>query len=107
MAWNAWNVIFGSSVGLVGIIGLVLILAAWVPGTLTTIKTKKVGMRIEFIFLYLFGSLFLALHSIILNDLIFLTLNGLATVMAFINLYYYLIYEKHADKKKGKKKVKK
>jgi len=89
----AWNIILGSPIGIIGIFGLILILAAWIPETYSTIKTKKVGMRREFIFLYLFGSLFLTLHSIILNDFVFLILNAVATLMAFINLYYSLIYE--------------
>ena len=98
----AWNVILGSPIGIVGMLGLVFILAAWIPETFTTIKTKKVGMRREFIFLYLFGSLFLTLHSIILEDFVFTVLNAVATIMAFINLYYSLIYGKKG-KKRGRK----
>jgi len=95
----AWNITLGYPIGIVGILGLVLILAAWIPGTISTIKTKKVGMSKEFILLYLFGSLFLTIHSILLQDFVFLILNAGATFVASINLYYSLKYEKAKVKK--------
>ena len=94
-----WNITLGYPIGIVGILGLVLILVAWIPETFSTIKTKKVGMRREFILLYLFGSLFLTLHSILLQDFVFLILNAGATFVASVNLYYSLIYEKTKVKK--------
>lgn len=94
--------LYGYSIGIIGILGLALILAAWIPETLATIKSKKAGMKREFIMLYLLGSFFLVLHSIILWDFVFLVLNSGATLVAFINLYYSLVYENKA-KSKGRK----
>jgi lipid-A-disaccharide synthase-like uncharacterized protein len=87
----AWNIVLSYPFGIIGILGLALILVAWIPQTLATIKTKKVGMRREFIILYLLGSLFLAIHSIIIDDFVFLILNAGATFVASVNLYYSLI----------------
>ena len=101
-----WNISLGYPIGIIGILGLVMILAAWIPQTIVTIKTKKVEMRREFIFLYLFGSFFLILHAILLEDFAFLMLNAGATLVASINLYYSIAYPGSVSKsipKRGRK----
>ena len=73
-----------------GILGLIVILLAWIPEVIETVKTKKAGMKKEFIALYCIGSLSLAVYAYQLNALPFLILNILAAIVPLINLYYTL-----------------
>lgn len=70
----------------VGIIGMLLIVIAWVPQTLENVRKKKTGLNKKFIFLYLSGSLSLLIYSILISDLVFSLLNGAASLQALINL---------------------
>ncbi len=91
-----------SLIAFVGILGAILLLIAWIPQTLRTIKTKRVGADIRFLYLLFLGSLLLTSYSVLISDYIFLFLNFAATVFGGINLYYYEKYEK----KKVKDKIK-
>ncbi len=71
---------------LYGLLGIALILIAWLPETVKNFKATQVKTRTEFLLLYTFGSLLLTIHAFILNDLVFLVLNGLATVISGANL---------------------
>lgn len=83
----------------VGIIGMLCIVAAWVPQTIRTIRTKITGMEPRFLWLYLVGSASLMAYAISISDLIFMTLNGIATIFDIINIYYYYCYEAKAKTK--------
>ncbi|HLC79712.1 MAG TPA: hypothetical protein VJG83_04820 [archaeon] len=72
-----------------GLAGLILILIAWIPGVVETIKSKKPKMEPQFIVLYFAGSASLAIYALQLNALPFLALNLLAALVPMINLYYY------------------
>ena len=87
----AWEFVSSYSTGIIGVFGLVLLIMAWIPQTLATIKTKKVGMRRGFIVLYLLGSLLLVVHSVLIDDPVFLVLNAGAALVAAVNLYYSLM----------------
>ncbi|MBI4210320.1 MAG: hypothetical protein HY544_02325 [Candidatus Diapherotrites archaeon] len=73
-----------------GIIGLVLIIIAWLPEVVQTIRTRKSGMKKEFIALYFCGSAFLAIYAWQLNSVPFMILNGLAAIVPLINFYFAL-----------------
>ena len=73
-----------------GLIGLALIVIAWVPETIKSLKSKKTA-RPEFLLLYFLGSLFLTLHAMTIRDLIFIILNAIATVLSGTNLVRSLI----------------
>ena len=73
----------------VGIIGLSLIVIAWVPETIKSIKSGKT-IRVEFLILYFLGSIFLTIHAINIGDLVFIMLNGLASVLSGVNIVRYL-----------------
>jgi len=88
-----------SLISFVGVLGAVLLLIAWIPQTLRTIKTRKVGMERKFLYIYLLGSLFLTIYAYSLEDWVFLILNAVATLMAAINIYYYEKYERPKSKK--------
>ena len=75
---------------LLGVVGLLCILVAWVPETLETIKAKKCRLNIKFVEIYVSGALLLTVYSLQIGDLIFLALNSGAAVMGVINLYYKL-----------------
>lgn len=71
---------------IVGIIGMLLIVIAWIPQTAENIKRKKTDLNPKFIILYLAGSLALLTYSIMIYDLVFIILNAAASIQALINL---------------------
>ena len=84
-----------------GVLGMLCIVLAWIPETIRTIRTKRVGIEEKFLWLYLFGCVFLVLYSFYIRDIIFLGLNGISFVFNGINVYYYYRYPQFD--KKGKK----
>lgn len=73
-----------------GLLGLVLILFAWIPGTIETIKSKKPGMKRRFMALYFLGSSSLSYYAFELNSIPFLALNALAAIVPLIHLHFYI-----------------
>ncbi|MFA5106166.1 MAG: lipid-A-disaccharide synthase N-terminal domain-containing protein [Candidatus Micrarchaeia archaeon] len=71
-----------------GIIGLLLILAGWIYELFQAIKNKKSQVPLSFAILYGLGSLLLTLHSIELNDAVFIVLNAAATIIALSNIAF-------------------
>jgi lipid-A-disaccharide synthase-like uncharacterized protein len=71
----------------IGIIGVLLLAGAWIPQTIHTIKTHH-RVSLKFNILYILGSLLLVAYSVIVRDIIFVILNGIALLMASINLFY-------------------
>jgi lipid-A-disaccharide synthase-like uncharacterized protein len=71
-----------------GILGLVLIVLGWIPGTLEIIRTRKNNLNLKFNLLYTFGSLSLTVYAIYLQDIIFIVLNAFAFFMSGIGLMY-------------------
>lgn len=80
----------------IGLAGLVLLLIAWIPETIKTIKEKESPIELKFSFVYALGSASLMTYAYLLGDLIFTVLNLLTTLMALLNVYYGV-------KKRGKK----
>ena len=73
-----------------GLAGLALIVIAWIPGVIETIRTKKSGMKKEFIVIYFLGSLSLTIYGLQLNAMPFVVLNGLAALVPLVHAYYAL-----------------
>ena len=73
---------------LFGILGMIFVVLAWIPQTMRTIRTKRVGIEKKFLWLYLFGCLFLVLYSLCISDYVFLGLNSISFILNGINLYY-------------------
>ena len=71
---------------IVGLIGLVAIVACWIPQTFEVLKTGRSSMKLSFLLLYFPGSVALTIYAI--GDPIFLTLNFLAAIGSAINLYF-------------------
>ena len=91
-----------------GVLGLLLILIAWIPETLQNYKEKGKSLNLKFVMLYMFGSLFLSYHAYALKDMVFFILNGLATVLGLFN-FSIILLNKQCPKggKEGAKKRKK
>ena len=77
---------------IIGLIGLLAIVACWIPQTFEVLRTKRSGLKLSFLILYFFGSIALTIYAI--GDAIFVTLNLLTTVGSAINLYFKLFYRK-------------
>lgn len=73
---------------LIGLMGLLAIVACWIPQTLEVLRTKHTEMKLSFLILYFFGSIALTIYA--LGDAIFVTLNLLTTMGSAINLYFRL-----------------
>jgi MtN3 and saliva related transmembrane protein len=72
---------------LIGLVGAVLILIAWLPETYRTIKSKNVeAIDIRFLVIYVTGSSLLAFYSIQINDVPFTILNSVIALITLIEL---------------------
>ncbi len=73
-----------------GFTGLIFILIAWLPETIKNIRNSAVNSRWGFLILYTIGSFLLTIYSLLLNNLVFSILNGLAVILAAINIFFKL-----------------
>ncbi|AGT34588.1 MULTISPECIES: hypothetical protein [Thermofilum] len=65
---------------ILGIIGMVLIVSAWIV-SIDSVPSLRLSI------LYGLGSLFLAIHSYIIGDAVFLILNVLSFAISVFNIY--------------------
>jgi len=72
---------------LIGIVGLLCLVAGWIPQTVKIIREKQTIDK-KFGVLYTVGSLLLMTHAIILKDLVFIILNALAALMSGLSLFF-------------------
>ena len=70
-----------------GILGMGLILFAWIVDAIITIKTKK-GINIYFGLLYVIGAILLTVHSLIIHDAVFIALNLSSFVISSVVVLY-------------------
>ena len=75
---------------LIGWAGFAILVAAWVPQTIETIKAGRTDVNMAFIWLYVISSLLLTIYAILENDHVFIALNSLLTFGSGINLYFKL-----------------
>ncbi|MCG8371915.1 MAG: lipid-A-disaccharide synthase N-terminal domain-containing protein [Balneolales bacterium] len=75
---------------LIGWAGFAILVAAWVPQTIQTIKAGRTDVNMAFILLYVISSLLLTIYAILENDHVFIALNSLLTFGSGINLYFKL-----------------
>jgi MtN3 and saliva related transmembrane protein len=71
---------------IIGLLGMLLLVSAWIPQTWETIKTKKCPLNLQFIVIYVVAATLLTIYSWIIGDWIFFTLNFLSTFQSAINL---------------------
>lgn len=82
-------VIFGmTGIELLGWLGFGLLVSAWIPQTIETIRQGYTPVNLGFVILYVSSSLLLTVYSVLTGDTIFTALNGLLTIGSGINLYY-------------------
>ncbi|MBM3229425.1 hypothetical protein FJZ26_03250 [Candidatus Parvarchaeota archaeon] len=92
-------------IDILGVLGLVFIVLAWVPETIDNYKKRGRGLDIKFVLLALSGSLLLAYHAYVINDGVFLILNLLTSIGGMLNLAMFIYYRRVGKMKKrhGKK----
>lgn len=76
------------SIEVIGWIGFSILVGAWVPQTWQTIKDGYFGGNVLFIIMYVTSSFLLTVYSILIEDYVFIALNGLLTIGSGINFYY-------------------
>ena len=77
---------------IVGLAGAILIVIAWIPETIHTIRAKKSGLEIHFAVIYVIAAILLTIYSILILDFVFIFLNSIAAILGAINSYYTLKY---------------
>ena len=83
-----------TGIEILGWMGFAILVSAWVPQTLQTIKAGRTDISLAFILMYVSSSLLLTIYSVLENDHVFIALNGLLTIGSGINLYYKLFPRK-------------
>ncbi len=83
-----------SGIEILGWTGFAILIMAWIPQTMDTIKAGRTDMNIAFILMYVISSLLLTIYSLLENDHVFIALNALLTIGSGINLYYKLFPRK-------------
>jgi len=84
---------------IVGLIGLLAIVACWIPQTLEVVRTKRSSMNLSFLLLYFPGSIALTIYAI--GDPIFVTLNLLTTIGSAVNLYFKIFAGQNKKMERG------
>lgn len=79
-----------------GIAGLALILIGWLWELVRLVRKRKATVPLTFALLYCAGSILLAWHSILIDDVVFVALNSFAALVALVNIALNL-----AGKRKG------
>jgi len=74
----------------IGALGWLAILLAWIPQTLNTMRAGRCNIDRRFAILYCIGGFLLTVYTFLIGDLVSLTLNGVATIIALVNLDYVL-----------------
>ena len=82
-------------VEILGWTGFSMLIIAWIPQTVTTIREGRTDMNLVFILLYVFSSLLLTIYSVLTVDHVFIALNSLLSLGSGINLYYKLFPRKN------------
>lgn len=83
-----------SWIEILGWAGFAILVMAWIPQTVDTIRSGRTDINIAFILMYVTSSLLLTIYSVLTNDPVFTALNGLLTIGSGINLYYKLFPRK-------------
>jgi len=76
------------SIEIIGWLGFGILVGAWVPQTLETIRDGFCAANLLFIIMYVTSSLLLSIYAYINGDAVFMSLNGMLTIGSGINLYY-------------------
>ncbi|BAD85395.1 hypothetical membrane protein, conserved [Thermococcus kodakarensis KOD1] len=76
---------------IIGLLGMLLLVSAWVPQTWETVKTRKCPLNMKFIVIYVTAATLLTIYSWIIGDWIFFTLNFLSAFQSAINLVVKLM----------------
>ncbi len=76
-----------------GIIGLILITAAWLFQTIDIIKKKRADIDLKFIIPCIAGTIFLIFHALEIKDIIFTILQIVVLIAILISLFY--AFKKH------------
>ncbi|WP_297551807.1 hypothetical protein [Thermococcus sp.] len=79
---------------IIGLLGMLLLVSAWVPQTIETIRTRKCPLNMGFIVIYVTAASLLTVYSYIIGDWIFFTLNFLSALQSAINLVVKLTEKK-------------
>ncbi|HLP80119.1 MAG TPA: hypothetical protein VK158_05770 [Acidobacteriota bacterium] len=84
---------------IIGIIGCLLLIYAWLVSTIQAFRLKQKPHSVVFTVIYVCASGLLTWYSFLVDDIVFVVLNGIAGILALLTL---LIGSKHG-RRNGKK----
>ena len=71
-----------------GIIGSIFLLAAWLYETIEAVREHKSLIDLKFAFIYITANFFLLSYSILINDMIFITLQVVLICLVSSEIIY-------------------
>ncbi|MFP8487562.1 PQ-loop repeat-containing protein [Gracilimonas sp. Q87] len=77
-----------TGIELMGWAGFGILVAAWIPQTIDTVRRGSTQINLAFVIMYFTSSLLLTIYSILISDPVFTALNALLTLGSGINMYY-------------------
>jgi len=79
---------------IIGIIGSVLLLIAWAYETVDSVRRHKCLIDLRFAFMYIGGNLFLFGYSVLIGDMVFITLQAILICLVFSEIVYSIYIKK-------------
>lgn len=71
-----------------GVMGASLLIIAWIFPTLKTLKNKRSDMNLWFEIISFIASGILTIYSALINNYIFVVINGIAFTLIFMNIQF-------------------
>lgn len=82
-----------------GILGAILIICAWAFEAFESVECHKKMIDLKFAVIYIIAMAFLVIHSVVINDTIFIFLNSAIIVIAAFEVFYTIYIRKLRKKK--------
>jgi MtN3 and saliva related transmembrane protein len=91
---------------LIGVAGSVLLLIAWAYETVDSVRTHKCLIDLRFSFIYIGGNLLLFGYSMMIGDMVFITLQAILICLVASEIIYSIYVKKICKPRLPEKKKK-
>ena len=76
----------------IGVLGALILALAWLTSLIRTLRSKKNTIDPTFTTIYFIASVLLTIYSALIGDMIFAIINGLASLIALIELVSFFSF---------------